>query len=410
MKRIERIRLYPTTQQAARLAFMLDVTRQLYNALLEQRRDAYRKSGISLSAKQQYAELTALRKDDPRVAAVYRECEDAVLHRLELAYRAFYRRQKRAQTPGFPRFKSFRRWEQLEFPHGDRALKFDETQRKVRVPGVGVVKLRKGRSVPGFGRAWIVRKNARWYACFECERTVQFNADRIDGVVGIDRGVHVLAATSDGRLFPNLRALERSLTILKRLQRDVSRKKRGGKNRRKAVGLLARMHERIANIRRDALHKISRKIVDTAPSVIGFEDLRVTAMTRSAKGTAEAPGRNVRAKSGLNRVVLDASFGLLRQMTESKAAEAGIAVVAVDPRYSSQTCSRCGHRAAESRRRRRFACVACGFTVHADVNAALEIRRRAQLVPAGRGATLAGLNDPRSALHTGEDPVTLHAA
>ncbi|HEY1428718.1 MAG TPA: transposase, partial [Candidatus Tumulicola sp.] len=240
----------------------------------------------------------------------------------------------------------------MEFPHGDRALKFDETQRKVRVPGVGVVKLRKGRSVPTFGRAWIVRKNARWYACFECERTAQASVDRVDGVMGIDRGVHVLAATSDGRLFPNLRPLERSLALLKGLQKSVSRKKRGGKNRRKAVGLLARMHERIANIRRDALHKISRKIVDTAPSVIGFEDLRVTAMTRSAKGTVEAPGRNVRAKSGLNRVVLDASFGLLRQMTESKAEEAGIAVVAVDPRYSSQTCSRCGHRAAESRRRR----------------------------------------------------------
>ncbi|HEY1428719.1 MAG TPA: helix-turn-helix domain-containing protein [Candidatus Tumulicola sp.] len=111
MKRIERIRLYPTPQQAARLAFTLDVTRQLYNALLEQRRDAYRKLGVGLSAQQQYAELTALRKDDARVAAVYRECEDAVLHRLELAYRAFFRSLKQGQAPGFPRFKSFRRWE-----------------------------------------------------------------------------------------------------------------------------------------------------------------------------------------------------------------------------------------------------------------------------------------------------------
>jgi putative transposase len=117
--------------------------------------------------------------------------------------------------------------------------------------------------------------------------------------------------------------------------------------------------------------------VDAAPSVIALEDLRITAMTRSAKGTLDTPGRNVRAKSGLNRVVLDASFGLLRQMIESKVEETGIVVVAVDPKYSSQTRSRCGYVAAESRRRRRFACVACGFTVHADVNAALEIRRRA---------------------------------
>ncbi len=390
---------------------MLDVTRQLYNALLDQRRDAYRKCRVTISGSDQSKEITALRADDVRIAAVYRECQDAVVHRLDLAYRAFFRRLKRGETPGFPRFKGFRRWDQLEFPHGDRALVFDSPQSKVRIPGVGWVKNRKGRTVPAtFGRAWVVRKNGRWYACFECERAVRVDGDRVNGVVGIDRGVHVLAATSDGRLFANPRPLARLLSTLAHCQRSVSRKKRGGKNRRRFVGLLARLHERIANIRRDALHKVSRRIVHVAPSAIALENLRVAAMMRSAKGTVEAPGRNVRAKSGLNRVMVDASFGLLRQMIESKAEEAGIVVVAVDPRYSSQTCSRCGHVAAESRRRRRFACVACGFTIHADVNAALEIRRRAQLVPAGRGAALADLNDPRSEPHTGEDPVTLQAA
>jgi putative transposase len=272
------------------------------------------------------------------------------------------------------------------------------------------VKIRKGRAVPAFGRAWVIRKNGRWYAGFECERAVQPDADRPIGIVGIDRGVHVLAATSDGRLFANPRPLECLLTALARCQRAVARKKRGGTNRRKAIGILARLHERIACVRRDTLHKVSRLIVDAAPNVIVLEDLRVAAMTRTAKGTLEAPGRNVRAKSGLNRVMLDASFGLLRQMIESKGEETGIMIVAVDPKYSSQTCSRCGWVAAESRWKRRFACVACGFTVHADVNAALEIRRRAQSVPAGRGAALADLNDPRSEPNTGEDPVTLHPA
>jgi putative transposase len=401
MKRIERIRLYPTPHQGAHLAFMLDVTRQFYNALLEQRRDAYRKRGVSLSARQQYKEITALREGDSRIRGVYRECLDAALHRLELAYRAFFRRVKQGKKPGFPRFKSFRRWEQLEFSHGDRALVFEPNQRRVRIPGAGWVKNRKGRTVPPYGRAWVVRKNDRWYACFECERAAASVSPRISGVIGIDRGVHVLAATSDGRLFANPCPLGRLSTMLGRCQRAVARKKRGGKNRRKAVGLLARLHERIVNIRRDALHKLSRRIVDTPPSVIALEHLRVSAMTRSAKGTLTDPGRNVRAKSGLNRVVLDASFGLLRQMIESKVEETGIVVVAVDPKYSSQTCSRCGHVAAESRRRRRFACIACGFTVHADVNAALEIRRRAQLVPAGRGAALADLRDPRSGLEPG---------
>ncbi|MEO7202993.1 MAG: transposase [Candidatus Tumulicola sp.] len=255
-----------------------------------------------------------------------------------------------------------------------------------------------------------MRKNDCWYACFECERDVRANAAAALDVIGVDRGVHVLAATSDGRLFANPRPLGLVLTKVARLQRAIARKKRNGKNRRKTAFLLARLHERIACIRRDALHKVSKDIIGTAPRVIALEDLRLTALTRSAKGTVEAPGRNVRAKSGLNRVLLDASIGLLQQMIESKAEEAGIAVAAVDPRYSSQTCSRCGHVASESRRRRRFACVACGFSVHADINAALEMRRRAQSVLAGRGAVLADLNDPRSEPHIGENPITQHAA
>ncbi len=183
---------------------MLDVTRQLYNAALQHRRDAYRMRQVSISFKQQYAELTALRKPlfrlDSRLAAVYRECEEAVLHRLDLAMQAFFRRCKRGETPGFPRYKRAARRKQLMFPHGDRALRF--VGERVVVPGVGRVRLRKGRQVPTFGRAWIVRKNGRWYASFECERAAQ-PLPTTGKVVGIDRGVHVLAATSEGELIRN---------------------------------------------------------------------------------------------------------------------------------------------------------------------------------------------------------------
>jgi putative transposase len=137
VKRVERVRLYATSRQLQRLQFMLDVTRELYNALLEQRREAYKRRGIRVSTKQQYAELTSLRKCDARVRAVFRECEDAVLHRLDLAFAAFFRRITRGHTPGYPRFKPRSRWAQLEFPHGSRALKFNASQTKVVVPGVG---------------------------------------------------------------------------------------------------------------------------------------------------------------------------------------------------------------------------------------------------------------------------------
>jgi putative transposase len=390
MKRIERVRLYPTPRQKRALQFMLDVTRELYNALLQERRDAYRLRGASVSAKQQYAEITALRsaseRIDTRLGAVYRECEDAVLHRLDLAFAAFFRRCKRGETPGYPRFKPAARWSQLEFPHGNRALRLDAGQRRMSVPGVGMVKLRKGRAVPDFGRAWLVTRNGRWYACLECERPVRpLPATGIR--IGLDRGVHVLAAVSDGTLIRNLAAGERRRAATARLQReleaatqrDAAGRVRNARDPRRqaAVLRLARAKEREANARRDYAHKKAREIVNGA-DVVGLEKLNLRAMTRSAKGSSERPGRRVAAKAGLNRRMLDAGFGLLRAMIVAKAEEAARTVVEVDARFSSQECSRCGHTARESRRRRRYWCVACGYTNHADVNAALVIRRRAQ--------------------------------
>src|SRR5579864_6970828 len=125
---MHRVRLYPTPSQRARLGFMLVVTRELYNALLDERRYAWTARRLRVTSKMQYAELTALRAEDARIAAVYRECQDAVLHRLDLAFAAFFRRVKNGEAPGYPRFKPASRWHQLEFPHGDRALKLDERQ------------------------------------------------------------------------------------------------------------------------------------------------------------------------------------------------------------------------------------------------------------------------------------------
>src|SRR5713226_6425583 len=156
MRWMHRVRLYPKATQVERLRFMLDVTRQAYNALLDERRYAWKARGINVTAKMQYAEITALRAEDARFASVYRECVDAVLHRLDLAFAG--------EPAGYPRFKSAARWKQLEFPHGDRALKLDAAQKRVRIPGVGSVPLRKGRAIPAFGRAFVAERNGRWWA------------------------------------------------------------------------------------------------------------------------------------------------------------------------------------------------------------------------------------------------------
>ncbi|MDB5040944.1 MAG: transposase [Candidatus Eremiobacteraeota bacterium] len=324
---MHRVRLYPKATQVERLQSMLDVTRQTYNALLDERRYAWKARGINITAKMQYAEITALRAEDARFASVYRECQDAVLHRLDLAFAAFFRRIKRGEKAGYPRFRSAGRWKQLEFSHGDRALKLDAAQKRVRIPGVGTVPLRKGRAIPAFGRAFLAERNGRWWAIFECEREPE--ALPLTGrIVGIDRGVHVLAATSDGELLRNGKHGERLHRIVRRHQRAldaVGVKDTRGRclNRHDpariaAVQRLARAKEREANARLDGLHKAANRIVRSA-DVIVLEALDVGAMTRSAKGTLTAPGRNVAAKSGLNRALLDAGFGklatLIREQT-----------------------------------------------------------------------------------------------
>jgi putative transposase len=306
---------------------MLDVTRQTYNALLEERRYAWTARRISVTHKQQYAEITALRAEDKRFAAVYRECVDAVLHRLDLAFDAFFGRISRGETPGYPRYKAASRWRQLEFPHGNRALKLrGEKQDRVTVPGVGTMRLRKGRPLPAYGRAFVLVKNGRWYATFECSREPQ-PLPKMGKVIGVDRGVHVLAATSEGDLIRNNRFQERRARITTRLQRELEALTKRDEQKRcvnrddpkriAAVRRLARGREHEANCRLDALHKIALGLIRSA-DVIGLEKLDLRAMTRSAKGTVEAPGRNVAAKRGLNRAMLDAGFGILARLIGEK--------------------------------------------------------------------------------------------
>ena len=383
---MHKVRLYPTAPQGRRLVHVLHTTRHLYNAALQERRDAYRMRGVSVSGKMQYAELTALRAEEPGIRSIYRECQDAILHRLDLAFNAFFRRIKCGDTPGYPRFRADSRWKQIEFPHGDRALKLNAKQTKVHIAGIGTVAMRKGRLVPDFGRAFVVEKNGRWYAVFECDREV-VPLERTGAVVGLDCGITELVATSDGVLIDNPRHLaaraEKSAAagrvVAERTVRDSLGRctNRRDPARMAAVKRLARSKEREANAHRDTLHKISRRIVNEYDG-IAVESLTIRNMMRSAKGTVDEPGRNVAAKSGLNRSIADAGWGTLVTLMREKAACAARVVVSVAPKNTSRTCYACGHCAADNRDGIRFVCVTCGHRDHADVNAAKNILRRAQ--------------------------------
>ena len=191
--------------------------------------------------------------------------------------------------------------------------------------------------------------------------------------VGIDRGLVLPVATSDGECFSFVGLGPREQVRLQRLNRRLARQKKGSNRRRRTVRAIGRVYERIHNRRVDFCHEAAHKLTTEHGSIF-IEDLRVQAMTASARGTVERPGSNVRQKSGLSRSILDKSWGQLRLTLEWHGQKNGCSVAAVPAAYTSQTCSLCKHVAAESRENQaRFRCVACGFQANADVNAAKNI-------------------------------------
>jgi putative transposase len=215
----------------------------------------------------------------------------------------------------------------------------------------------------------------RWYISFGCEveRAVVESNGHGD-TVGVDLGILTLATLSTGETVPGPRALRAGLRKLRRLSRHQSRCQKGSHNRRKAARILARHHARVANLRRDHLHKLTTRLAKSHGRIV-VEDLNVAGMTRSARGTVASPGRNVRAKRGLSRSLADASFGELRRMLEYKCRWYGAELEICDRFFpSSKTCSRCGLlRDHLSLGERIFTCPACGLSIDRDLNAAINL-------------------------------------
>jgi putative transposase len=244
--------------------------------------------------------------------------------------------------------------------------------------------------------ASVTQERGRWFVSLQVERPDVLPSADVAPTLGVDLGVALFAATSDGQCIQPLNALHKQARRLRHAQRAVSRKQRGSRNRRKAVDRLARLHARIAAQRNDWLHKLTTELASAHP-VIAIEDLRVAALTASAAGAAAAPGRRVRQKAGLNRAILDQGWAEFRRQLQYKCAAHGGAVVAVNPAYTSQTCSRCGgvdtgNRTAQAV----FACLACGHAENADVNAAKNILAAGSAVWTARPAACGGdVSPPR---------------
>ena len=372
--RTYRYRLYPTKPQEAAMLETLRLTRTLYNAGLEQRREAYRKHGKTLSAYDQQRELTALKAECPEFAGVYSHVLQDVFDRLDKAYKAFFSRIKKgAKRAGFPRFKPAQRWDSFKFKQCWDNRKNDWTAcgkpvdggRRISIPKIGNVKVKLHRPLEGKPKSLqIVHDCGQWFAVYACE--VPKNPLPATGSsVGLDLGTTWFAVTSDGEFIENPRHLGNSLKKLRVQQRTVARRKKGGNRRRKAVRQVAKTHRKVRRQRMDFQHKTARRLVNEH-DVIAHENLQVGNM----------------AQSNLARSILDAGWaGFLFQLA-AKAESAGRQVIAVDPRYTSQRCHACGHTGKENRvNQATFRCVQCGHTANADHNAAKNILGRA--VPSG---------------------------
>ncbi|GAT65533.1 transposase [Planomonospora sphaerica] len=382
MRRSFTFLLCPTAKQAAALAACLEEHRQLYNAALEHRRTAYRKAGVSIRYGDQSGELKHIRSGDPGGQARWSfSSQQATLRRLDKAFAAFFTRVRDSRTPGFPRFKGRGRFDTVTWPKDGDDCRWDSqpehpTATYVRLQGVGHVRVHRHRPVKGRVKTISVkREGSRWYVILSCDEVPAQPLPATGAVAGIDLGVVSLVTTSDGGYIGNPRHLAASADRLAAAQRDLARKQRGSARRRKAAARVAALHATVRRQRLDHAHKMALALVRDY-DVIVHEALRVANMARSASGTLERPGRGVAAKSGLNRSILDAGWGVFLAVLADKAESAGRELIAVNPADTSRTCAECGHVAKENRLiQAAFACTACGHAAHADVNAAVNIVR-----------------------------------
>jgi putative transposase len=300
------------------------------------------------------------------------------LRRLDWAFAGFYRRCRAGQRPGYPRFRPRSRWDSLQWEDRN-GWRLDPAAMRLHLMGIGGIKMRAHRPVRGTPKAITVRREGRrWWVTIRCVDVPAEPLAPTGRQVGIDLGVTVLVATSDGTLITNDRHAQRAAHRLARAQQDLATKQRGSQHRRRAVERVAAAHRGVRNRRRDTLHQLSRRLVNDHDLIV-HEQLAVSNLVRRPRPRPDGAGgfapNGAAAKAGLNRCIHDAGWGQLLTMIAYKAESAGRAVIAVDPRNTSRTCAHCDHVSAGNRRGAVFECQTCGYEAHADTNAAINILR-----------------------------------
>ncbi len=325
---------------------------------------------------------------------------------LERAYGNFF-----AKRAAFPRFKKKGRHESLRYPD-PKQFKLDEGNGRIFLPKLGWMRLRLSRPVLGkLCNATVSQSGGKWFVSIQTEREVEQPVAQATSAIGIDMGVARFATFSDGSFLEPLASFKKHETRLRRAQRAMCRKTKFGNNWKKAKVRVQRIHSRIGNARRDYLHKATTTISQNH-AMVCIEDLQVRNMSQSAAGTAEAPGRNVRAKSGLNKAILDQGWFEFRRQLEYKLVWTGGVLIAVPPQNTSRTCPSCGHVSKDNRKTQaQFKCVACGHEENADVIGAINVLARGHRVSAcGEDVSHARLARAKHAASVKQEPAEVSQA
>jgi putative transposase len=355
-----RYRIYPTKTQIKDLQATLDVCRSFYNALLDERKIGY-EHDHKVTKTEQLRRVKDLKDARSEASGVHSHVLQVVASDLDKAFQNFFRRAKKGETPGYPRYKGRDQFDSFGLKELGNGFKIDG--RRLKISGIGRVSVRWHRELlEDIKTVRITRRAGKWYACFTCgleDEPLPLTGES----VGIDVGISHLLTTSDGEFIENPRWYRAGQKNLRRVQRSVSRKRKGGRNRRKTVLQLQRHHERVKNRRQDFLSKVAHGLI-ARYDVIALEDLRIKNMVRNHH---------------LSKSILDAGWNYLAQKLEGKAGSAGRRVEFVPAAYTSKTCSCCGTIFENLTLSDRWVKCVCGLSLDRDHNAAINILSRCRL-------------------------------
>lgn len=354
MLKTYKYRLFPTGKQARTMNQWLERCRWMYNHFLEQRKNSWEQEKKSINYHTQAVSIVNLKKSKPELYDTHSQVLQNVAVRVDLAFKAFFRRVKAGEKPGYPRFKGYGRYDSFTFPQTG----YEITNNGLKLSQIGTVKIKLHRQPEREIKTCTIKRSStgKWYAMFSCEVEPK-PLPKSNKTIGIDVGLESFATFSDGNKIENPRFFRKEEKTLAKAQRKLSKLEKGTVERKKAKKVVSRIHERIANKRSDFAHQESRKTVNEY-GIIAIEDLSVNQMVHNRC---------------LSKSIYDAAWSQFAQYLSYKAESADRTLVKVNPAYTSQTCSRCGHREVKKLSDRVHRCSYCGFVCDRDHNASLNI-------------------------------------